>query len=588
MPGDRKEPKPAYKSEFLSAFHDELKHMEKTTLKDRLSGGINAQFKTYSGGEVKETKQEFRTGSGDFAVKRFYTPLDTADIDPITDIGLPGQMPFTRGRDPLGFRAHEWPLSYYAGYGSGESASERYKELYASGARELALALDLPTQIGLDSDAPMAAGEVGKVGLALDTCDDLLRALETIPLAEVRLATVGNCNSPWILAMFHTLAEANGHDPKDMRFQIQNDPIKEYTGRGTYIFPPSVAIDISSDVTEFICKNLPNWAPQYNCTTTMRWGGSSASQEVGFGIANLLCYIEAAQAKGVDPADFVPRLHLHMSSDNDLFEEVAKFRAVRRLWAKIAGERLKTDDPRILALRTTVYTAGDKLTAQEPLNNITRTTMHVLAALLGGADNIVVPAYDEALALPTFESARVATLIKNILHDECYVGQTADPLGGSYFVESLTTQIEDKAYDWYRQVEDMGGPVAALENGFYLKEMSDGMYRQFTEVETGERTVIGVNKHIRDTETKIDIFKGDPEAEQRQINRLKEARANRDQTRVTAALAEVRRVAEVKKKGERENIVPSFLEAVRARATIGEIYDELRDVFGVYHAPNVV
>jgi len=208
--------------------------------------------------------------------------------------------------------------------------------------------------------------------------------------------------------------------------------------------------------------------------------------------------------------------------------------------------------------------------------------------LLGGADNIVVPAYDEALALPTFESARVATLIKNILHDECYVGQTADPLGGSYFVESLTTQIEDKAYDWYRQVEDMGGPVAALENGFYLKEMSDGMYRQFTEVETGERTVIGVNKHIRDTETKIDIFKGDPEAEQRQINRLKEARANRDQTRVTAALAEVRRVAEVKKKGERENIVPSFLEAVRARATIGEIYDELRDVFGVYHAPNVV
>jgi methylmalonyl-CoA mutase N-terminal domain/subunit len=448
--------------------------------------------------------------------------------------------------------------------------------------------LDLPTQIGLDSDAPMAAGEVGKVGLALDTCDDLLRALETIPLAEMRLATVGNCNSPWILAMFHTLAEANGHDPKDMRFQIQNDPIKEYTGRGTYIFPPSVAIDISSDVTEFICKNLPNWAPQYNCTTTMRWGGSSASQEVGFGIANLLCYIEAAQAKGVDPADFVPRLHLHMSSDNDLFEEVAKFRAVRRLWAKIAGERLKTDDPRILALRTTVYTAGDKLTAQEPLNNITRTTMHVLAALLGGADNIVVPAYDEALALPTFESARVATLIKNILHDECYVGQTADPLGGSYFVESLTTQIEDKAYDWYRQVEDMGGPVAALENGFYLKEMSDGMYRQFTEVETGERTVIGVNKHIRDTETKIDIFKGDPEAEQRQVNRLKEARANRDQTRVTAALAEVRRVAEVKKKGERENIVPSFLEAVRARATIGEIYDELRDVFGVYHAPNVV
>lgn len=388
--------------------------------------------------------------------------------------------------------------------------------------------------------------------------------------------------------MFHTLAEANGHDPKDMRFQIQNDPIKEYTGRGTYIFPPAVAIDISSDVTEYICKKLPNWAPQYNCTTTMRWGGASASQEVGFGIANLLCYIEAAQAKDVDPADFVPRLHLHMSSDNDLFEEVAKFRAVRRLWAKIVGERLKTDDPRILALRTTVFTAGDKLTAQEPLNNITRTTMHVLAAMLGGADNIVVPAYDEALALPTFESARIATLIKNILHDECYVGQTADPMGGSYFVESLTTQIEDKAYDWYRQVDDMGGPVAALENGFYMKEMSDGMYRQFTEVESGERMVIGVNKHIRETETKIDIFKGDPEAEQRQINRLKEARVNRDQKRVSAALAEVRRVAEVKNKGERENIVPSFLEAVRAQATIGEIYDELRGVFGVYHAPNVI
>ena len=587
MSADQK-PKPAYSPEFLAKFHDELEHMEKTTLKDRLSGGIKAQFKAFTGTEVKETKEEFRTGSGDFVVKRVYTPLDTTHIDPIMDIGLPGQMPYTRGRDPLGFRAHEWPLNYYAGYGSGESASERYKALYASGARELTLAMDLPTQIGLDSDAPLAAGEVGKVGLAVDTCDDLHRALETIPLDEMRLATVGNCNSPWILAMFHALAESKGHDPKDMHFQIQNDPIKEYTGRGTYIFSPSVAIDISSDVTEYICKKLPKWAPQYNCTTTMRWGGASASQEVGFGIANSLCYIDAALAKGVDPVDFVPRMHLHMSSDNDLFEEVAKFRAVRRLWAKIAGEHLKTDDPRILALRTTVFTAGDKLTAQEPLNNITRTTMHVLAALLGGADNIVVPAYDEALALPTYESARIATLIKNILHDECYVGQTADPMGGSYFVESLTTQIEEKANECYRQVKDMGGAAAAIENGFYLKEMSDGMYRQFTEVESGERTLIGVNKHIRETETPIDIFKGDPEAEQRQIDRLNESRTNRDQKRTAAALAEVRRVAEAKNMGNRENIVPSFLEAVRARATVGEIFDELREVFGEYQAPNVV
>jgi methylmalonyl-CoA mutase N-terminal domain/subunit len=586
--GKKTKIKSTYGPEVLEEFSSELSRWEEGPLKERLCGEIKPQFKTYSGVLPKETQTEFRTGSGEFIINRVYTPLDVANIDPLEDIGLPGQYPYTRGRDPVGFRAFRWPLSFYTGYGSSEDAHERYRALCAAGSTELSLAFDLPTQIGFDSDHPIAEGEVGKVGLALDTCVDLQRVMEGLPLSTLHIGTVGNCISPWVLAMFYTLGEANRLDPRQMRVWLQNDPFKEYTGRGTFIFSPQVALDLASDVVEYACKYLPQWDPQYNCTTTMRWGGSTAAQEAGFGIANLICYIEAVQRKGIKPEDFVPRLNLHMTADNDLFEEVAKFRAVRRLWAKIARERFKTQDPRVIALRITVYTAAHKLTAQEPLNNVIRTTMQVLASILGGVENIHVPAHDEALALPTFESTRVANLTKHILNDECLVGCTVDPLGGSYYVESLTNQMEERARYWYDKVEAMGGAVAAIEKGFYLKEMSEGMYRYQKEIESGKRPVIGVNKFVLQKEVPIKIFKGNPEAERRQIERLNKVRQKRDQVKVGSALANVRRAAEAKAAGKEENIVPSILEAVRAYATVGEIFGLLREVFGEYRQPAII
>ncbi len=507
---------------------------------------------------------------------------------PATDIGFPGQFPFTRGRDPLGYRAFQWPLSFYSGYGSSESANERYRALCQAGSNHINLAIDLPTQNGYDSDHPWARGEVGKVGVALCTLPDMERLFGGLSLERIHTGTVGNCIGPWALAMFHALGESLGTNPARMKVWIQNDPIKEYTGRGTYIFPPRIAVDLASDVAEYIRKHLPAWEPQYNCTTTMRWGGCTTGQEIGFGVANLVAYIEAAQKKGIPPEDFVPWINLHMTADNDLFEEVAKFRATRRLWARVARERFQTEDPRVLALRLTIFTGAHRLTAQEPLNNIVRTTMHVLASMLGGVENISTPAHDEALALPTFESTRLSQITKVILQDESLVGQTVDPLGGSYYVESLTNQLEEKGRAVYQKVEEQGGAVAALEKGYYLREMAEGMYRQQRAVESGERVVVGVNKYVVETEVPIKLFKGDPEDERRQVERLQRVRVERDGARVERSLAGIRRVAEAKVAGRGENIVPAMIEAVKARATIGEIFSILREIFGEYKPPTII
>jgi methylmalonyl-CoA mutase, N-terminal domain len=534
-----------------------------------------------------EVKPEFRSGSGELVTERVYTPLDTAAMDYLKDIGLPGQYPFTRGIDPLGYRAFNSPLGFYAGYGSGENANDRYKQLYAAGSRDIGLALDLPTQIGLDSDDPAAEGEVGKVGLAVDTIQDLERALEGIPLQGLKTGTVGNCIGPWVLALFFCLCENKQMEKSQLGIRIQNDPFKEYTGRGTYIFNPDVAVDLASDVVEFMYKNIPSWEPQWSCTTTMRWGGCSASQEIGFGMANLLCYVEAAKAKGVQPEHYVPMVDLHMSSDNDLFEEVAKFRAARRLWARITEERFKTKDPRILALRISTYTAANRLTAQEPLNNIIRSTMHVLASMLAGVDHITAAAYDEALALPTFESTRLASLTKHILNNENQIGNCVDPLAGSYYVESMTNQLEEKARYWFETVQEMGGAKAAIDNGLYLRAMAKGQYQYQKEIESGERKVIGVNKFFMEKKVDVPLFKSDPEGESRQLERLRKIRNERNNEKVRRCLDEISRVAEKKTKGEAINIMPAMLEAVRSHATVGEIFGTLLEIFGEYKPPIV-
>ena len=563
-----------YEVDFLEELRARLTDWENTTLKERLA-------------KIQENKTEFRSGSGEFVTERIYTPLHTAETNYNEEIGFPGQYPFTRGIDPVGYRAFRSPLGFYAGFGSGESANKRFRQLYASGSRDIGLALDLPTQLGLDSDDPLAEGEVGKVGLAIDTVADLERALKGIPLSGLKTGTVGNCIGPWALALFLVLCESANLQPSQMGIRLQNDPFKEYTGRGTFIFNPTVSVDLASDVVAHMYKYVPSWEPQWSCTTTMRWGGCTASQEVGFGIANLICYVEAAQAKRVKPEDYIPRVDLHMSSDNDLFEEVAKFRAARRLWAKIAEKRFKTRDPRILSLRISTYTAANRLTAQEPLNNVIRSTMHVLASMLGGIDHITAAAYDEALALPTFESARLASLTKHILNNENCVGHTVDPLAGSYYLESLTTQVEEKARHWYDQVENMGGAKAAIESGFYLKEMANGQYQNQKEIESGERKVVGVNTFVLDRKVQIPLFKGDPKGEAKQIGRLNKIRQRRDKVRVTRSLDELSKAAEKKAKGEGIFIVPAMLEAVRARATEGEIFAALRKVYGEYRPPAV-
>jgi methylmalonyl-CoA mutase N-terminal domain/subunit len=531
-----------------------------------------------------ELKQKYVSGSGEIEINRLYSPKDIEVLDYVNDLGFPGKFPFTRGIEPCGLRAREWPQYFYTGFGTGESANERLKTLIRAGGNHLQIALDLPTQIGLDSDHPMAQGEVGKVGVALDTLDDLVRLFEGISLDNISIGTVGNCIGPWAVAMFCALAENKGLPYNRLKGKIQNDPFKEYSGRGTYIFPVDVAVDLASDTVAYCLTHLPAFRDlQWACTTTIRWGGGNASQEIGFGIANLITYVEAALKKGVRIEEVMPRLNIHATADNDLFEEVAKFRAMRRLWAKIARERFKTDDPRVLGLKITVFTNGTRLTSVDPMNNIIRTTMQVLAASLGGVQWITIPAHDEALALPTFESTRLAGLTKNILTEENLVGNTVDPLGGSYYVEALTNELEDKGRKWYEKVEAMGGSIQAIASGFYLSEMARGMHQYQQEIESGQRTLIGVNKFTLDKdESVIKLFKPDPEDQKRQIGRLNDVKKRRSEYSVHNALGEIRRTAEEKARGRMINIIPPILDAVKEDATVGEIFAVLRDVFGEY------
>jgi len=540
--------------------------------------------------ERPETKKSFKTLSG-YPVKPLYTPLDLDGIDYLKDIGFPGQFPFTRGRTPNGYRSFEWPHDFYSGYGSSESANERYRDLVCHGANVITLALDLPTQIGYDSDDPFVKGEVGKAGVALASLTDAERVLEGIDLRKMGLGYVANCIGAYALSITLALAEKQGIDPAYLRhFRIQNDPLKEYTGRDTYIFPVKTAIELATDVVEYICRNFQDkwywqWIPQYVCTSQMRWGGINAAQEVGFGFANFLTYIDSSLERGLSLVEFAPKMDFHATADIDLFEEVAKFRAARRLWAKLMKERYKCEDPEALKLRITVWTASNRLTAQQPLNNLARITMEVLASILGGIEHIFAPAYDEALALPTSESTRIANQIKLILHHECGLENVVDPMGGSYYLEKLTSQIEAEARHWLEEIEKKGGVAKCVEEGFYYAEELKGLYKYQKEVESGEKKVLGINFLQTDEEIPIDIFQVDPTDEKRQIKRLSKLRAKRDNKLVKHRLENLGEVATRKVSDKKVNIVPAVLEAVKAYATIGEIYGVLKKVFGEFKPP---
>ncbi len=527
----------------------------------------------------KKTEFGRYTKGDETVVKRLYTPLDIADTTYERDIGFPGQYPFTRGILPSGYRTEEeLPLRFYTGYGSPENSNQRYKELIAAGANFISFALDLPTQIGYDSDNPLCEGEVGKTGLALDTLRDLEIVLDGIPLDKVKIGTTANGIGPWFLAMFLALVQKRGLGQENSFVSIQNDPLKEWNSRHTYVLPLAATIDLAADTTAYCCKHLPGWEPQY----------AVAAGGPGYGIATLICYIEAAMKKGAKPEEIVPRLNLHNAGGGgyDFFGSIAQCRAMRRLWAKIARERFQTDDPRVLKLRHTTFLSTD-VPRQQPLNNIVRNTMNVLSCLLGNVEWFTSAAYDEALALPTFESTWLAGVTREILHLEFFVDDTVDPLAGSYFIEKLTNEQEEKVRQLYEEIEAMGGIIAATEVGFFERQASQQILKNQKAVESGERVIVGVNKYTRKEDRRPRIFNPDPEAEARQVERLHQVKRERDNARVEQCLARIRKVAEEKAAGKDTNIMPSMLDAVKAYASIGEIYGVLREVLGEYREERV-
>jgi methylmalonyl-CoA mutase N-terminal domain/subunit len=530
-----------------------------------------------------EQQAHFRTGSGLTEVETVYVPSDTQDQaqDYLERIGLPGQFPFTRGRRPAGHRNFAWRLGYYAGFGDAADTNVRLKKLVESGAEYVTLAWDLPSQCGYDPDHALAWDDVGKVGVSMACADDIEAVLQGIDLRQVGTGTVGNCVSPIAVGLFTHAARSQGLAGNDIRVSLQNDPLKEFTGRGTQIVPLEPSVELAADVVEYCIKERARWVPQYACTPQLRWGGVTAAEEIAFGIANYACYLDALVRRRVDISVAAPRLEgLHMTADNDLFEEVAKFRATRRLWAAYARERYGTDDPAVLGVKITVFTGAHRLTSQEPLNNITRTTVHVLAALLGGAERMSTPAYDEALALPTEESTRIANLTKMVLLLENNVGHTVDPLGGSYFVESLTDSLEEKAREILAKVDAAGGAVGAIESGIYETAMVTGSYAEAVQADEGERIIIGVNAFTQDHQIRPELFRTKDEYRSSRIETIKRIREERDHGSVDRCARELRHALAEKKTAPRRNTVPEFIACVDARMTTGEMATIMRETFG--------
>jgi methylmalonyl-CoA mutase N-terminal domain/subunit len=529
-----------------------------------------------------EQRAEFRTGSGLTEVETVYVPTGDGDhAEYLEKVGLPGEFPYTRGRRPAGHRNFPWKLGYYAGYGDADDTNKRLHKLVDDGADYVTLAWDLPSQCGYDPDHPLAWDDVGKVGVSMACADDIETVLRGVDLRRVGTGTVGNCVSPIAVGLFSYAARSQGLDGNDIRVTLQNDPLKEFTGRGTQIVPLEPSVELAADVVEYCIKERARWIPQYACTTQLRWGGVTAAEEVAFGIANYACYLDALVRRGVDISVAAPRLEgLHMTADNDLFEEVAKFRATRRLWAAYAKDRYGTDDPAVLGVKITVFTGAHRLTAQEPLNNVTRTTVQVLAALLGGSERMSTPAYDEALALPTEESTRVANLTKMILLHENHVGDTVDPLAGSYFVESLTDALEEEARSLLAKIDAEGGALAAIGSGMYEAAMVNGSYGEAVAADAGERLIIGVNAYTRDEQIRPELFRTKDEYRTTRIETIKNVRASRDRGEADRTARALREALRAKKAAPQRNTVTEFAECVQARLTTGEMAEIMRETFG--------
>jgi len=527
--------------------------------------------------KIPERRAEFVNTSG-IPVARVYTPLDMQEFDYLQQLGMPGQYPFTRAVQPTAYRGRFWTMRQYAGFGTAEETNERYHFLLKSGQTGLSVAFDLPTQIGYDSDHELARGEVGKVGVAIDSLWDMERLFQGIPLDQVSTSMTINSPCAVILAMYLAVAEKQGVSFDKLRGTVQNDILKEYPARGTYIFAPRPSMRLITDIFAYCTKEVPQWNTISISGYHIREAGSTAVQEVAFTLANGIAYVEAAIDAGLKVDEFGPRLSFFFNSHLDFLEEIAKFRAARRLWAKIMKERFKAADPRSLMLRFHTQTAGCSLTAQQPLNNIMRTAFEAMAAVLGGTQSLHTNSFDEAWALPSELAVQVALRTQQVIAFETAVADTVDPLAGSYYLENLTDEIEKRAQDYIDQIDRMGGAVAAIEKGFIQKEIGDSAYRYQREIEKGERIVVGLNKFQAEKEEKpTGLLVVDPAVGDRQEARIKELKSTRDQNAIQQALAALKTAA-----AGTDNLMPPILNAVKALATLGEICDTLRAVWGEY------
>lgn len=540
--------------------------------KEKLQQGLNEYEAKVAKATAKFPERK------NFEAQRLYTPLDIEDFDYGEKLGFPGQYPFTRGVQPTMYRGRLWTMRAYAGFATAEETNARYKYLLEAGQTGLSVAMDLPTQIGLDSDHELSHGEVGKVGVAIDSLADMEALFDGIPLDKVSTSMTINGPAAVLLAMYVAVAEKQGVKPEALKGTIQNDILKEYIARGTYIFPPRPSMRLITDTFEYCSKNIPKWNTISVGAYHIREAGASEVQEIAFAFANAMAYIDAAIKAGQKVDDFAPGISWIFTAGLDFFGEVAKFRAARRLWARIMKERYGASVPKAQMLRVHVHTAGSVLTAQQPLNNVVRITWQALSAVLGGIQSMACCAYDEAIALPTEESATLALRTQQLLAYESGVTDTIDPLAGSYYIETLTDKIEKEAYDYIDKIDRMGGAVAAIEQGYMQQEMAAHAYEYQHEVELGKRTVIGVNK-FNDSKklAEQDVLMADLSVGERQIARLEKMKAARDNEAVKAALEKLREAAK-----DTENLMPYLIDAVKTYATLGEICGVLREEFGEY------
>ncbi|MGJ3237690.1 MAG: acyl-CoA mutase large subunit family protein [Anaerolineae bacterium] len=527
----------------------------------------------------KERKDTFMTQSS-VPINRLYTPLDIADLDYERDLGNPGEYPYTRGIHATGYRGKPWTMRMFAGFGTAEETNERFKYLVANGNMGLSVAFDLPTLMGYDTDAPEAIGEFGKCGVAISSLKDMEILFDGIPLDSISTSMTINSPAPMIWAMYIAAAEKQGHDRASLRGTLQNDILKEYIAQKEFIFPPKPSMRLVTDTIEFATHEMPEWNYLSVSGYHIREAGSTAAQELAFTLINGIEYVKWSLERGLDIDAFAPRMSFFFNCHNDFFEEIAKMRAARRIWAREMRETFGANNPRSWLMRFHTQTAGVSLTAQQPQINLIRVAIQALAGVLGGTQSLHTNSMDEALALPSEEAVTLAMRTQQIILEESGVANTLDPLGGSYFIEALTNDMEAQCYNYFKRIEDFGGVLPAIDAGFFQQEIADASYRHQRELEKGQRDIVGLTKFNDDVPIEIPILKMDPEGYDKQVNRLNQVRENRDAARANKALDALRQACQ-----SEQNVMPHLIEAAHAYVTLGEMTDVMREVFGLYKEP---